>query len=606
MANNSISLVNLDFDTLKNQLKTYLKGQAQFSDYDFDGSNMSILLDVMTYNTHLNAFYLNMVASEMFIDSAQLRNSVVSIAKALNYTPRSARSSKAVLNLKFAQSGLSSFSIPLGTRFTGKNSNGSYSFITDESMILYPANGFFTANGVSVYEGSLITDTFVVDYSVEGQRFIMTNDTIDTSALSVVVSEDSGQTNTDFSPATNLFGLTSSSNAYFVQATEDTRYEIVFGDGVFGRRPKDGSIVYATYRITSGTKGNGATNFILNTNLGTINSYGSAIIPTITVVSPGFGGASAESIEEIRFRAPKAFQTQQRAITTNDYAALIMQRFPDVKSAYIYGGETVLENPQYGKVYISPLTYTGERLSSFQKSEIESFVKERAALGINPVVLDNDYLYLMVMTVAKYSPSRTQDSLSTIESKIKQTIQDYSANQLEDFDVQFESSRLEAAIDDSDPSIISNQTDIIMKKVALLDLDSATFPVVRFRNAIVPGSFYSSEFTAGGRKYQYTDYNPNNNTFEILQQNNEVTVINDSPVIYLKDITVPASISYSTAGTIDYATGSASMSSIVISDFIGKDGIEFFAKSVSEDIVATQNDVITIDTESISVTVRAA
>lgn len=605
MANNSISLVNLDFDTFKAQLKAYLKGQAQFSDYDFDGSNMSVLLDIMSYNTHLNAFYLNMVASEMFIDSAQLRNSVISIAKALNYTPRSTRSAKAILDLQFAQSGLSSFTIPGGTRLTGKNSNGSFTFITDESIILYPANGFFTANSIPVYEGSQVTESFVVDYSIEGQRYIMTNDTIDTSSLSVIVSEDSGQTNTIFARATTLFGVGAQSNVYFVQATEDTKYELSFGDGVFGRRPKDGSVILSTYRITSGTRGNGATNFILNDNLGAFNGHGSAITPIINVVSTAFGGGSAETIEEIRYRAPRAFQTQQRAITVDDYASLIVQQFPEVKSAYVYGGETIPRSPQYGKVYISPLTYTGERLSSTEKGEIETFVKDRASLGTQPVVIDSDYLYLVITTVARYNPARAQNSQADIEAAIKQAIQDFSDTQLEDFNVTFESSRLESAIDDSDPSISSNQTEVIMKKVALLELDSTTFPVVQFRNRVVPGSFYSSEFTSNGRKYQYTDFNPNNNTFEVLQQGNEVIIVNNSSTVYLKDVTVPTAITYSTAGTIDYTLGSASMNSISISDFMGKNGVEFYAKSFSEDITAQQNDILAIETESISVTVRA-
>ena len=605
MANNSISLVNLDFDTFKAQLKTYLKGQAQFSDYDFDGSNMSVLLDILSYNTHLNAFYLNMVASEMFLDSAQLRNSVISIAKALNYTPRSTRSAKALLDLQFPQSGLSSFTIPTGTRFTGKNSNGSFTFITDESRILYPANGFFTANSVPVYEGSLVNESFVVDYSIEGQRFIMTNDTIDTSSLSVVVSEDNGQTNTAFTRVTTLFGIGAQSNVYFVQATEDTKYEMSFGDGVFGRRPKDGSVILSTYRTTSGTRGNGATNFILNDNLGAFNGHGSSITPAITVASTAFGGGEAETLEEIRYRAPRAFQTQQRAITVDDYATLIVQQFPDVKSAYVYGGETIVGSPQYGKVYVSPLTYTGERLSSTEKGEIETFVKDRASLGIQPIVIDSDYLYLVVTTVARYNPARSQNSQADIEAVIKQAIQDFSDTQLEDFDVTFESSRLESAIDDSDPAISSNQIELLMKKIALLELDSATFPVVQFRNQIVPGSFYSSEFTSNGRRYQYTDFNPNNNTFQVLQQGNEVTVVNNSSTVYLKDVTVPSAITYSASGTIDYISGSASMNSITISDFIGKDGVEFYVKPFSEVITAQQNDIMEIETQSISVTVRA-
>lgn len=604
MANNSISLISLDFDTLKAQLKQYLKGQAQFSDYDFDGSNMSVLLDILSYNTHLNAFYLNMVASEMFLDSAQLRNSIVSIAKALNYTPRSARSATAILNLSFPQSNLSSFSIPSGTRFTGKNSNGSYTFVTADSMILYPSNGAFQVSNVAVYEGSLVTDTFVVNYAVEGQRFILTNDTIDTGSLSVVVSEDNGQTNTIFTKAQTLFGLTGDSNSYFVQATDDSRYEVVFGDGTFGRRPKDGAAILCQYRITAGTLGNGTTGFLLNDNLGAINGHGSAIIPTITVVQPGFGGGEPETLEEIRFRAPRAYQTQQRAITIEDYKSLVLQQFPEVKSAYVYGGETLTGTPQFGKVFIAPLTYSAEALSSTEKQTIESYLKDRCALGIQPVVVDSDNLLIIPSVTVKYSPAKTQLSAADIEAIVKQAIETFSATELEDFNTEFKSSRLEAAIDDSDSSISSNQTDILMKKLVGLQLDTSTFPYTQFRNAIVPGSFYTSEFSSNGRKYQYTDFNPNNNTFQVQQTGNQVQITNNSSAVYLKDITTAGAISYSSAGTIDYATGTISLNSIIFTDFFGKDGVEFFAKPVSEDVIASQNDVIAIDVPSIKVQVK--
>jgi hypothetical protein len=606
MANNSISLVNLDFDTLKSQLKTYLKGQAQFSDYDFDGSNMSVLLDILTYNTHLNAFYLNMVASEMFLDSAQLRNSAVSIAKALNYTPRSTKSAKALLDLSFAQSGLSSFTIPSGTRFTGKNSNGSFTFITSDPTILYPANGAFTVNSLPVFEGSLIADSFVVDYSIEGQRFVLSNETIDTDSILLTVSEDNGQTNTVFTKTVTLFGLNQNSNAYFIQATDDSRYEVVFGDGVLGRRPKDGSAVLATYRITAGTRGNGATNFVLNDNLGALNGYTSAIIPTINVAQTAAGGGGAETIEEIRFRAPRAFQTQQRAITVSDYSTLVVQQFPEIKDVFVYGGETIVGEQQFGKVFITPLTYSGERLSSSEKIEIETFLKERCPIGIQPEIRDSDYLYLMPTTVVKYTSGNTLSSPADIAAVVKQTIEVFSDTELNAFNIEYKASRLEAAIDDSDPAISSNQTEMTLKKIALLQLDASISPIVQFRNKIVAGTFYSSEFSANGRKYQYTDFNPNNNTFRTTQQGNQIVVTNSSTAVYLKDITVPASITYESAGSINYSLGEARLNAIAISDFLGKDGIEFYSKSESHDVTASQNDILAIDVESIQVTVRSA
>lgn len=602
MANSSISLVNLDFDTLKAQLKSYLKGQAQFSDYDFDGSNMSVLLDILTYNTHLNAFYLNMVASEMFLDSAQLRNSVVSIAKALNYTPRSVKSSRATLDLRFAQSGLQSFSIPEGTRFTGKNSNGSFQFITAESLVVYPANGFFTANGVTVFEGSLVQDAFAVDYSVENQRFILSNETIDTDSLRVSVVEDS--VSSSFERATTLFGVTANSAVFFVQAAESDRYEVVFGDGVLGRRPKDGSVISCTYRVSAGERGNGTTGFVLNDNLGAVNGYGSAIVPTINTVSAGFGGGPAETTEEIRYRAPRFYQAQERAITSGDFSSLVTQEFQYIKNVHVYGGEQSQGSFQFGKVFIVPVTFTGELTSQLEKDEIQTFLKPRCTIGISPQVIDPDYLYVGVECEVFFDAAATSLSATDIQAKVKQSIQAYNVEQLSDFNTEFKTSRFESAIDGSDPSISSNDTNIVLRKLFRSDPFVRAFPTVTYRNAIVPGTVISSAFVSGGRRYQYTDFNPNSNTFSVNQIDSTVEIVNSTDTVYIRDITNPGSVSYLPAGTVDYATGTIAMNAIVPGSFEGRAGIDFSARPVSENVVSSENDVIAIDPDRINVLIK--
>ncbi len=601
MANNSISLVSLDFDTLKNQLKTYLKGQAQFSDYDFDGSNMSVLLDILTYNSHLNAFYLNMVASEMFLDSAQLRNSVVSHAKALNYVPRSVKSARAIINLRFNQSGLSSFSIPKNTRFTGKNSRGSYEFLTNESLVLYPANGAFVANNVSIYQGSIINNSFVVNYAIENQRFILNNDTIDTDSLQATVIEDG--ISTVYTRATTLYDVTANSSVYFLQAAEDTKYEIVFGDGVLGKRPKDGAIITCVYRISAGPDGNETTNFLLSDNLGAINGFGSAIIPTITTVSAGVSGGEAENIEDIRNRAPKYYQAQERAITTNDFTTLVTQEFQYIKDAHVYGGD-VNGLFQYGKVFIAPITFTGELTSQSEKDDIQTFLKPRTTIGITPIVVDPDYLYVAVECEVLYKTSETTLSAVDIQTKVKNAITQYSTDQLTNFNSEFKTSRIESAIDDSDSSISSNDTNIVLRKKFRTEPFVRTFPIVNFRNEIVPGTLTSSSFIANGKRYQYTDFNPNNNTFNVTQIDNKAVVNNTSNIVYLKDITVTGSVSYASSGTIDYKTGSISINAITPTSLEGKDGIDFIARPVSENVMSSQNDVIIIDPDSINVTVK--
>jgi hypothetical protein len=568
---------------------------------------MSVLLDILTYNSHLNAFYLNMVASEMFLDSAQLRNSAVSIAKALNYTPRSSKSSRAILDLVFPQSGLQRFEIPENTRFVAKNSRGSFQFLTTESLILYPSNGAFRASNVSVYEGSLITESFIVDYSVEGQRFILSNESIDTDSTRVVVSEDQGQTNTQFTLVTSLFGLSSNSDIYFLQATDDSRFELVFGDGVFGRRPKDSAAVIATYRNTVGAAGDECTNFILADNLGSLNGFGSAIIPNITVVSPSSGGDDQETIEEIRFRAPRSYQTQDRAVTPNDFESLVIQQFQYVRKVRAYGGELSSGTPAFGKVLIVPLTFSGNIPSIAQKSDIQSFLKARSTIGIDPVVIDPDYLYIEVDTKASYSDINTTQSVADIEAAIKQAIEDFNDEQLNDFNAELKLSRLETAINAADPSIQTNTTELTLRKNFRSVILQRTFPSVTFRNEIVPGTITSSDFISQGSRFEYTDFNPNMQTLSVNVVDNKTTITNSTNVVYLKNVTNPEAVSYSPAGTVDYATGSITLNAITITSLEDNDGILFFAKPLQQDVQSTENDVLAIDIESgISVSVRKA
>ena len=605
MANNSISLVNLDFDTLKANLKTYLKSQAQFSDYDFDGSNMSVLLDILTYNTHLNAFYMNMAVSEMFLDSAQLRNSIISRAKELNYTPRSAKSSQADITVQFPQSNLSVFSIPAGTKFTGKSGNGTFTYTTDRAHVLYPTGGTFTAN-ISIYEGIYVSDAFVVDDSVEGQRFVMTNDNVDTDSLVVLVSENNGQTNTIFNVAENLYGLTSNSAVYFLQATEDTRYEVVFGDSVFGRKPLNSAVIYNTYRTCNGSDADGSTNFILDDNLGPVNGLGSFVNPTITVINAGSGGSNAESLESVRYNAPRHYQTQSRAVTMDDFKNLVLNNFTDVKAVNVFGGESVTTSVQYGKVFVTPVTYSGAPLSQIEKQNIELFLKDKCTLGISPRVIDPDYLYLLVTSRVKYNSAATVNTPADIESLVSDAINTYDEQSLTDFDVEFKLSRIEAAINDADPSISSNETTVVMRKDVNPDLNTDSYIDITYRNPVIPGSFSSTTFISNGRQYQYTDFNPLNNTLSVVQlSGGKVEVTNSSTNVYLKDVTLVGYESYTVAGSIDYDTGTVSLNQIVVSGFVDSSSIQFSSSPVNQDIMASGNDLIQVDMQNLDITVVA-
>ena len=604
-ANSSISLVNLDFDTLKANLKTYLKAQAQFTDYDFDGSNMSVLLDILTYNTHMNAFYLNMVASEMFLDSAQLRNSVISKAKELNYTPRSAKSSQAEITVSFPQSNLQVFQVPAASRFTGRTGNGSFTFVTDQAETIYPSNGTFTAN-VTIYEGLYTSDAFVVDDAVEAQRFILTNDNIDTDSLQVLVSENSGQINTIFTKAENLYGLNSNSAIYFLQATEDTKYELVFGDGVFGRKPLNDATILAAYRVTRGSDADGANEFTLDDNLGPINGLGSFVNSTITVVAASFGGANAESIESIRYNAPRHYQTQNRAVTAQDFKDLVLNNYTEVKAVNVFGGESVQDSVQFGRVFVTPVTFSGAPLASFEKQDIENFLRARCTLGITPLVIDPDYLYVLVQTRVKFRQNDTSNTPADIRNIVSNAIQTYDENELTDFDIEFKFSRLEEAINDADVSISSNETAIVMRKDVNPDLNTPVYIDVNYRNPIVPGSLSSTKFTSAGKIYQYTDLNTQNNTLTVQQlAGGKIQVQNTSNAVYLKDVTLPGYEFYTVAGTVDYATGIVTLNQIEVNSFVDSSSIRFFASPQTQDIRATGNDLIQIDLENLDISVVA-
>ena len=606
MQNTAISLVSLDFDTLKSSLKTYLKSQDKFKDYDFDGSNMSVLLDILSYNTYKNAFYLNMIAAESFLDSAQLRDSVVSRAKELNYTPKSRKSSVAELNLQFPQSGLSSFTIPLGTRFSGQNSNSTYTFITDKATVLYPSGGYFTANNFLIYEGRYLTESFIVDNTIEKQRFLLSNEQIDTNSLIVRISEDSGSTYNEYIASTSLYDLDSSSKIYFIQAAENNKYELIFGDGILGKKPKDSSLITVQYRVTNGSDGNGSTNFSLDDNLGTVNSLGSAVTPTITVVSSSYDGSERESIESIKYNAPRHYETQERAITTNDYKNLVLNAFTRIKTVNVYGGENIKDSVKYGKVFVVPVTYSGTTVSESERSKIEKYLNERSTIGISCVVMQPDYLYLVVNTIVSYNTGGTTLSATDINTAVKNAIISYNQTKLNDFNIEFEFSSFSKMIDNAETSIKSNETSFQLKKVYQPELNVNTYISVDFNNSIVPGTFISSDFSTGGRRYCFTDYNPNNNTFTIMQKKNKTIIKNSVNTIYLIDKTIVGRQTYSNAGIINYDEGLIDLNSIVINDYLYGQGLEFYATPKTPNVYSKNNNLLSIDIiDGINIEVKA-
>lgn len=579
MANSSLSLSSLDFDTLKQNFKNFLSSQSVFRDYDFEGSNINVLLDVMTYNTYLNSFYLNMIASEMFLDSAQKLDSVISHAKELNYLPRSKRSSQAVISFTLETNGVTNpLVIPKGTVFSGLNSNGTYQFVTNETNSYLSTNSTYSVSNLEIYEGSYFKESFVVNYNLEDQRFSFSDSSIDTNSLEVIVSENNS--NSIYTYADSLFGLNSNSTVYFLQGSEKGTYEITFGDDVFGKRPKNGAVIYSSYRICNGSDGNGISSFELSSDVGS-NNGGYALPSVIETISSSISGANAESINSIKFNAPRHFQTQGRCITENDYKTTILQNFPEVQYVNIYGGGVSNDAVEFGTVYISTSTYSGNQLTNYRKDDIQSFINGLTTIGIKTKVIDPEYLYLSISSDVHVNFNNTSSTSTTITAAAIEAIKTYNSDNLQNFNTAFRMSKLEQAINECDDGILSNETNVQIFKVFTPPINTNFTITCRYDNGIERGSVYSTEYVSGGISYSFSDSIENVDT--------------GSGKLYRIEET-PGVDNYIEIGAVDYVNGIVTVSPLDYFN-IGS-GLKIYATPIKQDVYCYKNTIINIDTIS--------
>lgn len=612
MANSSLTLSSIDFDSLKENFKEFLKTQSVFKDYDFDGSNINVLLDVMSYNTFLNSFYLNMVASEMFLDSAQKYDSVVSHAKELNYVPRSAKSSLAEIEMSLSTIGVDKrLTIPKGTRFTGFNSNGSFTFTTDETKIFVSSNSTFLVSNLQIYEGDYFNDSYVVDYDIENQQFLISNKNVDISSITVNVLENNGASNTSFVKVDTLFGLNDKSNVFFLQGAQNNLYEVVFGDGLFGRNPLNGSIVNINYRVSSGVVADNVKDFVISTDLGP-NNNGTVSVDSITLISSSAGGAEQESLESIRFAAPRYFATQQRAVSADDYKSLVLNNFGgEISDVVVYGGQEA-EPKLYGRVIVSLKPSSGEIAPNYVKNKISNYLLEFIALPNRIVINDPEYLYCQIVTEVQYDKNSTTKTAEEIKTVVLDAISNYSINNIEKFGNDLRYSRLVADIDNSDSSITSNDTELrIIKRIAPNFNQRTTYDI------IIGNVLY----------YDATNYSNNEqhkalHDSEIDSRTTHSTLISSRFTYNAKDgkvyelaffeddadgnVKVYAPIGESiipieTVGTIDYVTGRVTLTDINIADYANY--ISLYLRSRYKDIFASQNKIIIIDPNDVTVSV---
>ena len=596
MANTVVSLVDLDFNKFKESLKTYAREQSLFKDYDFDGSNFSVLTDILGYNTYHNAFYLNMLFSEMFLDSAQLRNSVASHTKDLNYLPRSFRSAKATVDIEIQTDGtVSSVTIPKNQPFSTRVDSKTYQFVTAETTVVTNnEGGTFTAYGVEIYEGSYILDTFYTNYSIERQRYVLSDPTIDTTSLTVVVSDDDGATTYKY--ATSLLGVQATDPVFFLQAAESDRYEIVFGNGIIGKKPKNGSTIYAEYRVCSGELPNGAFEFSSDRNIG---SWGGVTITTNRdssgLVIRAAGGAIHESLDDIRFNAPRHYQTQERAVTVNDYIIMLKQKYPEINAITVYGGE-VASPPQYGKVFIVVDLFGFDGIPDYKKEEYKLWLHDKIPVTIETVFVDPTFTFARMDVTVRYNQNKTDLTYTDISTRVRNTILNYSATNLNAFSSTLRFSKLLGAIDDSHASILSSYSTFLPYKKIVPTEVAKNYTLEFFMPLKTTLPSLSGVHSAKKEKVISSTAFVYNGKTCTLEDDNSGNI----RIVYSTDSDTVSTVTK--IGTVDYATGKIILSSFSASSFTGT-ALKIYVNPESNDVSFGRTDYFEIKDEDISINV---
>ena len=589
MANTSINLVDLDFASLKGSFKNYLRDQNQFKDYDFEGSNINILLDLLSYNSYKNAFYLNMLLSESFLDSAQLRNSILSHAKELNYLPRSARSSKAKVRIEFEATGESApYIIQKGSPLTTLVKNESYTFTIPETITVSSANTTYSFE-TDIFEGTYIQDTYTYRQGIENQRFKLTNRNIDTESLTVSVFEDGNEVSDAYKLSTSLLDLDETSKVFFLQPTETGYFEVLFGDNNLGRRPKINSTIVMEYRTSSGELPNGAREF--SVDFDPTGSDELNFTPEVNTLENSRDGAEEESIESIRYMAPRHFQTQERAITASDYSIALKGQFPEINAVHAYGGED-LSPPQFGKVFIAVDITNVDGFPESKKTEYKNFIDRRSPFGIRPVFVDPEFSYLSVRSKVRYDVNVTSASRETLKSIIKNAIVDYNEEYLNDFNVILRNSKLETEIDDSDASIISSVTRTRIYKKINPRLGLSENFRINFGVPIIDTIPEKEDL------HRATDVHALVSSLFIF--NSEQVLLEDDGSGNVRIMKTDGFINekIKNVGKIDYNTGQIEIDGLVVDSFQGS-SIKLFVTPVDPDVVASQNSILTIEDDEI-------
>ena len=589
-------VANLDFEDIKVALKEYLRAQSDFTDYDFEGSALATLVDTLAYNTYYTAFNTNMVVNELFIDSATLRDNVVAIAKQLGYRPKSATSPTAYVSFTVNYTNPTSDTellLKKGTGFITNYDNNIYNYVVLDDFKAQVANDTAIFTNVPVKEGTSLTNTFTIDASQKSQRFVLDNQNIDTNTIRVKVFPGGGSFSEPYLIADNILGVDGNSKVFFLDEIEDERYEILVGDGVLGKKLDDGTRFEVSYLTTSGSESNGVRTFIFsgvleNPDGVTPNSYTTTINSTVA----SSGGEEIESIDKIKYTAPKSYGTQERAVTAQDYEAIVRRVYPATSDIIIFGGEDQ-DPPEYGKVFISLKPKDATYLTSLTKQEIIKELKKYVIASVEPKLVDPSVLYVELTSKVYYDGSVTDQSTSQIRDKVIGSVQSYlETSETEKFNGKFRHSKAAAVIDDADRSINSNITEVTMRKDFYPSLNSTFFYEVCFQNQFDKDC---DEPTLSSTGFRVTEY-PN---FDVYLEDSDGKIIlyrldtaTGEKVVLDKDI-----------GDIDYVKGELKMYNLtIIKGSFFDNRISVRVKPKSNDIKAMREVYLDVDVANSSFT----
>ena len=589
-------VANLDFEDIKVTLKDYLRGQSEFTDYDFEGSALANLIDVLAYNTYYTAFNTNMVVNELFIDSATLRDNVVAIAKQLGYRPKSITSPTAYVSFTVTYNNPTTDTeliLKKGTGFIATYDNNIYQYVTLDDVKAQVANDVATFTNVTVVEGSQIVDSFVFDSAAKSQRFVLDNKNIDTNTIRVKVYPTGGSFNEPYLVADNILGVDGTSKVFFLDEVEDGRYEILMGDGVLGRKLEDNSLIEVSYMTTSGPESNGVKTFVFSGVLENPNGVSpSSFTTNITSSVASAGGEEQETTQKIKYTAPKAYGTQERAVTAQDYEAIVRKVYPATSDIIIFGGEDQ-EPPEYGKVFISLKPTDQSYLTSLTKQKIIADLKKYVVASVEPKIVDPSILYVEMNSKIYYNGVATDQTTSQIRDKVIGGVQSYlDTSDTEKFNGKFRYSKMVGVIDDVDININSNLTSITMRKDFYPQLNSTFYYEVCFQNSFDKDC---EEPVLSSTGFRVTEY-PN---FDVYLEDRDGKII----LYSLDSVTGEKVVLDKEIGDIDYEHGELKMYDLtIIKGSFFDNRISVRVKPKSNDIKAFREVYLDVDVANSSFT----